>query len=54
MSALTAVSFLLEFLQTYFMQWTGQMVMFDLRARSSAICSTCTSAFTTRTRWAAW
>lgn len=24
-------SFLLEFLQTYFMQWTGQKVMFDLR-----------------------
>src|SRR5580700_7961430 len=27
------VSFLLEFLQTYFMQWTGQMAMFDLRAQ---------------------
>lgn len=24
-------SFLLEYLQTYFMQWAGQMVMFDLR-----------------------
>jgi ATP-binding cassette subfamily B protein len=24
-------SFLLEYLQTYFMQWTGQMAMFDLR-----------------------
>ncbi|MBV9572705.1 MAG: ABC transporter ATP-binding protein [Acidobacteriales bacterium] len=24
-------SFLLEYLQTYFMQWVGQMVMFDLR-----------------------
>src|SRR6202050_3256973 len=24
-------SFLLEFLQTYYMQWTGQKVMFDLR-----------------------
>jgi ATP-binding cassette, subfamily B, multidrug efflux pump len=24
-------SFLLEFLQTYFMQWTGQKVMFDMR-----------------------
>ncbi len=24
-------SFLLEFLQTYFMQWTGQKIMFDLR-----------------------
>jgi len=31
-AALT-VSFLLEFLQTYFMQWTGQMAMFDLRAQ---------------------
>ncbi|HVZ59199.1 MAG TPA: ABC transporter transmembrane domain-containing protein, partial [Terriglobales bacterium] len=25
------ISFLLEFTQTYFMQWTGQKVMFDLR-----------------------
>ena len=29
--ALLLFSFLLEFLQTYFMQWTGQKVMFDLR-----------------------
>src|SRR5579863_6262299 len=28
---LLILSFLLEFLQTYFMQWTGQKVMFDLR-----------------------
>ena len=27
------VSFFLEFTQTYFMQWTGQKVMFDLRAQ---------------------
>jgi ATP-binding cassette, subfamily B, multidrug efflux pump len=27
------VSFLFEFLQTYYMQWTGQMVMFDLRSQ---------------------
>ncbi|HLJ87410.1 MAG TPA: ABC transporter ATP-binding protein [Candidatus Angelobacter sp.] len=27
------VSFLLEFLQTYLMQWTGQKVMFDLRSQ---------------------
>src|SRR5512146_1606250 len=26
-------SFLLEFTQTYFMQWTGQRVMFDLRSQ---------------------
>jgi ATP-binding cassette subfamily B protein len=26
-------SFVLEFLQTYFMQWTGQKVMFDLRSQ---------------------
>ena len=26
-------SFLFEFLQTYFMQWTGQQVMFDLRSQ---------------------
>ena len=26
-------SFLLEYLQTYFMQWAGQMTMFDLRAQ---------------------
>ena len=25
-------SFLLEYLQTYYMQWAGQMVMFDLRS----------------------
>src|SRR5580692_12708233 len=31
-AALT-VSFLFEYLQTYFMQWTGQMAMFDLRAQ---------------------
>ncbi|MFZ0801925.1 MAG: ABC transporter ATP-binding protein [Terriglobales bacterium] len=30
---LITVSFLLEYLQTYFMQWTGQMVMFDLRSQ---------------------
>jgi ATP-binding cassette subfamily B multidrug efflux pump len=28
---LLVTSFVLEFLQTYFMQWTGQNVMFDLR-----------------------
>jgi len=28
---LIAFSFLLDYLQTYFMQWAGQMVMFDLR-----------------------
>src|ERR1700722_5161605 len=28
---LLITSFVLEFLQTYFMQWTGQKVMFDLR-----------------------
>jgi ATP-binding cassette subfamily B multidrug efflux pump len=26
-------TFVLEFLQTYFMQWTGQLVMFDLRSQ---------------------
>src|SRR5437868_13002758 len=31
--ALLAFSFFLEFLQTYFMQWTGQKVMFDLRSQ---------------------
>ncbi len=30
---LLLVSFLLEFAQTYIMQWTGQKVMFDLRAQ---------------------
>ena len=28
---LIALGFLLDYLQTYFMQWAGQMVMFDLR-----------------------
>jgi ATP-binding cassette, subfamily B, multidrug efflux pump len=28
---LLVITFLLEFLQTYYMQWTGQKVMFDLR-----------------------
>ena len=27
------LSFILEYLQTYFMQWTGQKVMFDLRSQ---------------------
>jgi ATP-binding cassette subfamily B multidrug efflux pump len=27
------ISFFLEYLQTYYMQWTGQMVMFDLRSQ---------------------
>jgi ATP-binding cassette subfamily B protein len=31
--AALAVSFLLEFLQTYLMQWIGQKVMFDMRAQ---------------------
>jgi ATP-binding cassette subfamily B protein len=30
---LLVCSFLLEFLQTYYMQWTGQKVMFDLRSQ---------------------
>src|SRR5277367_923339 len=30
---LLALAFLFEFLQTYFMQWTGQRVMFDLRSQ---------------------
>ncbi len=30
---LVLFSFLLEYLQTYFMQWAGQMVMFDLRSQ---------------------
>jgi ATP-binding cassette subfamily B protein len=30
---LLVLTFLLEYLQTYFMQWAGQMVMFDLRAQ---------------------
>ncbi len=30
---LLVFSFLLEFLQTYFMQWTGQKVMYDLRCQ---------------------
>jgi ATP-binding cassette, subfamily B, multidrug efflux pump len=31
--SLLIFAFLLEFLQTYYMQWTGQMVMFDLRSQ---------------------
>jgi ATP-binding cassette subfamily B multidrug efflux pump len=30
---LLSLSFFLEFLQTYYMQWTGQKVMFDLRSQ---------------------
>ena len=30
---LLVLTFVLEFLQTYFMQWTGQQVMFDLRSQ---------------------
>src|SRR5713226_529790 len=32
-AGLLVFSFVLEYLQTYFMQWAGQMVMFDLRAQ---------------------
>jgi ATP-binding cassette subfamily B protein len=31
--SLLILTFLFEFLQTYFMQWTGQKVMFDLRSQ---------------------
>jgi len=31
--SLLVLTFVLEFLQTYFMQWTGQKVMFDLRSQ---------------------
>jgi ATP-binding cassette, subfamily B, multidrug efflux pump len=31
--SLLLLTFVLEFLQTYFMQWTGQKVMFDLRSQ---------------------
>ncbi len=31
--SLLIFTFVLEFLQTYFMQWTGQQVMFDLRSQ---------------------
>jgi len=30
---LLGLTFVFEFLQTYFMQWTGQKVMFDLRSQ---------------------
>src|ERR1051326_7618453 len=30
---LLAFSFIFDFVQTYYMQWTGQMVMFDLRSQ---------------------
>ena len=30
---LLVLSFLLDYLQIYFMQWAGQMVMFDLRSQ---------------------
>ena len=31
--ATLVISFLLEYVETYYMQWTGQMVMFDLRSQ---------------------
>ncbi|HTS34384.1 MAG TPA: ABC transporter ATP-binding protein [Candidatus Solibacter sp.] len=31
--SLLIITFIFEFLQTYFMQWTGQKVMFDLRSQ---------------------
>src|SRR6185312_8159177 len=51
---LLGLSFLFDFLQTYFMQWTGQMAMFDLRRNSSGTCSACTLGSTTRTPLGAW
>jgi len=47
---LLAFSFGLEFLQTYFMQWTGQKVMFDLRSQIFRHLQHMQSAFMTRTR----
>jgi ATP-binding cassette subfamily B protein len=32
-ASLLVFSFVLEYLQTYYMQWAGQKVMFDLRAQ---------------------
>ena len=47
-------NFVLEFVQTYLMQWTGQMVMYDLRSQTSAICRKCTWGSLTRIRSGAW
>lgn len=47
-------SFLLEFAQTYIMQWTGQKVMFDLRSQIFGICNACTFPFSTRILWDDW
>jgi len=52
-AGIIALSFVLEFAQTYFMQWTGQKVMFDLRSQIFRHFNTCTLASTTRTPWAA-
>ena len=51
---LQIAAYLFEFIQTYLMQWTGQKIMFDMRRRSSRICSGCTWAFSTRMRWDGW
>ena len=49
------LTFALEFLQTYLMQWTGQKVMFDLRSeifRASAAHAATASLIAIR--WASW
>jgi ATP-binding cassette subfamily B protein len=47
LAALT-ISFALDFVQTYLMQWTGQKIMFDLRREISATSSSRMSASSTR------
>ena len=51
---LLVFSFLLEFLQTYFMQWTGQKVMFDLRRQIFRHLQRLHVAFFDKIRSAAW
>ncbi len=46
---LLVFAFALEYLQTYYMQWTGQLACSIYAASSSAIYSACTWLFMTRT-----
>jgi ABC-type multidrug transport system fused ATPase/permease subunit len=47
-------TFVFEFAQTYLMQYTGQLAMFDLRKQLMAHLQRLDSLSTTATPWAGW
>lgn len=51
---LLIVGFVFDFLKTYYVQWVGQKIMFDLRSQIFATCSACTWRFMTATPSGVW